>query len=138
MKRFCHKRRRKHFGTCLDCTGYMYKARIHRNARDPNELLLVKNEYYDHLDMQKTERRIYYKHRINGLRGEAVSVMVDGMDQSKLIIPHTKVPQKDVSNCLETKITGPRNWSTRLLDYSYMENDLMLTFQSPRPLPVRT
>ena len=106
MKEFCHKRRRKPFGTWPDCTGY--KARIHRNARDPNELLIVKTEYYEHLDMQKIERGIYYKHRIKGLRGEAVSMMVDGMDQSKLItcIPHTKVPQKDVSNFLETKITG--------------------------------
>ena len=104
MKKFCHKRRRKPFGTCPDCTGY--KARIHRNARDPNEPLLVKTEYYEHLDIQKEERGIYYKHRITGLRGEAVSMMIDGMGQSKLIIPRTKVPQKDVSNFLETKITG--------------------------------
>ena len=59
-----------------------------------------------HLDMQKEERGVYYKHRIKGLRGEAVSVMVDSMDQSKLILPHTKVPPKDASNLLETKITG--------------------------------
>ena len=104
VKSFCHKRRRRPFGTCPACTGY--KARIHRNARDMKELLLVKNEYYEHLDMQKKERGIYYKHRIKGLRGEAVFMMIDGMDQSKLIIPHTKVPQKNVSNFLETKITG--------------------------------
>ena len=60
MKKFCHKRRRKPFGTCPDCTGY--EARIHRNARDPNELLLVKTGYYEHLDMKKIERGIYYKH----------------------------------------------------------------------------
>ena len=33
-------------------------------------------------------------------------MMIDGMDQSKLILPHTKVPPKDASNLLETKITG--------------------------------
>ena len=66
----------------------------------------MKNEYYEHLDMQKEERGIYYKHRIKGLGGEAVSMMIDGMDQSKLIISHTKSPQKDVSNFRETKITG--------------------------------
>ena len=104
MSKFYHTRRRKNFGTCPDCTRY--KARIHRNARDANELLLVKEQYYEDLDMQKGERGIYYKHRMKGLRGNAVSVMVDGMDQSKLIMPHTKVPQKDVSNFLETKITG--------------------------------
>ena len=104
MGTFCHKRRRKPFGTCADCTGY--KARIHRNARDPTELLLVKEKYYDHLNMQKLERQIYYKHRMKGLRGDAVSVIMDGMDQSKLIMPHTKVKPKDVANFLETKITG--------------------------------
>ena len=46
MGKFCHKRRRKPFGTCADCTGC--KACIHRNARDPNELLLVKEEYLNH------------------------------------------------------------------------------------------
>ena len=56
-----------------------YKACIHRNAGDPNELFLVKTECYEHLDMQKIERGIYYKHRIKGLGGEAISVMVDGM-----------------------------------------------------------
>ena len=33
-------------------------------------------------------------------------MMVDGMEQSKLVVPHTMVPPKDASNRLETKITG--------------------------------
>ena len=40
MTDFCHKRRRKPFGTCADCTGY--KARIHKFARDKGELLIIK------------------------------------------------------------------------------------------------
>ena len=104
MTSFCHKRRRKPFGTCGECTGY--KARIHKFARDKNELLIVKKEYFEHLDMQKEERGVYYHHRLKGLRGEGVSMMVDGMDQSKLVVPHTMVPPKDASNRLETKITG--------------------------------
>ena len=62
IKSFCHKslRRRKPFGTCTQRTGY--KAQTHRFARDKNELLIIKKEYYGHLDMQKEERGVYYKH----------------------------------------------------------------------------
>ena len=35
-----------------------------------------------------------------------MSCIVDGMDQSKLTVPHFKLIPKDTSNFLETKITG--------------------------------
>ena len=56
--------------------------------------------------MQKIERSIYYKHRKKGIEGDSLSIIVDGMDQSKLTLPHYKLIPKDVSNFLETKITG--------------------------------
>lgn len=98
------KRARKPFGTCAVCAGY--KARIHKHARDKMELKLVKADYLLHLTETKTERQIYYAHRHKALQGDALSSIVDGMDQSKLTLPHFKLIPKDVSNFLETKITG--------------------------------
>ena len=101
---WCRKRARKPFGTCTVCAGY--KAKLCKFARDPNELTRLKAEFMEHLGMQKNERGVYYKHRFKGLRGLALSIIIDGMDQSKLTVPHYKLIPKDTSNFLETKITG--------------------------------
>ena len=98
------KRARKPFGTCTECAGF--KARLAANARDKHEIERVKAEFYAHLNMQKNERSIYYRHRKKGMQGDCLSIIVDGMDQSKLTLPHYKLTPKDVGNFLETKITG--------------------------------
>ena len=98
------KRARKPFGTCTECAGF--KARLAANARDKMAIEEIKAQFYDHLNMQKIERSIYYKHRKKGMEGDSLSIIVDGMDQSKLTLPHYKLTPKDVSNFLETKITG--------------------------------
>ena len=101
---WCKKRARKPFGTCTDCAGY--KARLAQNARDRETIGRIKSEYLAHLNEQKIERHLYYDHRKKGIRWEACSLIVDGMDQSKLVLPHYKLIPKDVANFLETKITG--------------------------------
>ena len=102
--KWCRKRARKPFGTCTVCAGY--KARLAAAARDKAELQRIKEEFVQHLLMQKIERGIYYKHRAKGMKGEAISIIIDGMDQSKLTLPHYKLKPKDVAGFLETKITG--------------------------------
>ena len=69
-------------------------------------MLRIKAEFLEHLTMQKIEREIYYKHRAKGMKGEALSIIIDGMDQSKLTLPHYKLRPKGVAGFLETKITG--------------------------------
>ena len=101
---WCKKRARKPFGTCIDCAGY--KARLSASARDRDMIARIKAEYLAHLDVQKVERKLYYMHRKKGMESDAISVIIDGMDQSKLTLPHFKLTPKDVSNFLETKITG--------------------------------
>ena len=102
--KWCRKRARKPFGTCTVCAGY--KSRLAANARNKEEIARLKQEFIEHLTMQKIERGIYYKHRAKGMKGEAISIIIDGMDQSKLTLPHFKLTPKDVSGFLETKITG--------------------------------
>ena len=101
---WCKKRARKPFGTCTVCAGY--KARIAKHARDRNELARLKSEYSGHLAEIKKERQIYYEHRRKALVNAAISIIVDGMDQSKLTVPHHKLQPKDTGSFLETKITG--------------------------------
>ena len=102
--KWCKKRARKPFGTCVTCAGY--KARIHKHARDAKELKALKEEYSSHILETKLERQAYYKHRRKALEASALSMIVDGMDQSKLLVPHFMVPPKDQTNFLDTKITG--------------------------------
>ena len=66
-----------------------------------------------------------------GSAGFSLSIIIVGMDQSNLTLPHFKLKPKGTGNYLETT-------RRKLLQYSYMENASMPTFQSPRSVPIRT
>ena len=104
FRKSVRKRKRKPFGTCRLCMGY--KKSISELVRDAQALRRMKEEYYAHLEEQKTERLLYYGRRMKGILGNAVSIIMDGMDQNKLILPHAKEHLKDNDGLVETKVTG--------------------------------
>jgi len=105
-KEFAHvkKRRRKPFGECAVCAGY--KSQLKDERKDPNQRARTMALYVAHLQHQQLERKRYYARRAKGKRGRCISIIMDGMDQSKTDLPHTEVALKSDSNMVETKITG--------------------------------
>ena len=97
-------RARKPFGTCTECKRL--KTALNETRRMKDQFAMWKKEFRKHLEGQKSERQSYYRHRQKGRALVALSIIMDGMDQSKLNLPHTKVPWKDQSDFCETKITG--------------------------------
>jgi len=83
-----------------------YKKSISELVRDAQALRRMKEEYYAHLDEQKNERLAYYGRRMKGVSGSALSIIMDGMDQNKLILPHAKEHLKDTDGLVETKVNG--------------------------------
>jgi hypothetical protein len=104
FRKSVRKRKRKPFGTCRRCMGY--KKSISELVRDAQALRRMKEEYYAHLEEQKDERLSYYGRRMKGISGSALSIIMDGMDQNKLILPHAKEHLKDADGLVETKVTG--------------------------------
>ena len=98
------KRRRKPFGECGECAGF--KGQLEVERRDPQQRKITMRKYLAHLAHQKMERMGYYRRRAKGKRGRCISVIMDGMDQSKTDLPHTCTSLKSDSNMVETKITG--------------------------------
>ena len=78
FKKFVKKRRRKPFGSCLECIKF--KQAIAKSVRDKAALASYKEQFRSHLDEQKGERNIYYRHRQKGLTGAGLSIIMDGMD----------------------------------------------------------
>ena len=104
FRKSVRKRKRKPFGTCKTCMGY--KKSISELVRDAQALRRMKEEYYAHLEEQKNERLSYYGRRMKGVSGSALSIIMDGMDQNKLILPHAKEHLKDTDGLVETKVNG--------------------------------
>ena len=98
------KRRRKPFGECAECAGF--KGQLETERKDPEQRKLTMMKYLAHLTHQKMERMGYYRRRAKGKRGRCISIIMDGMDQSKTDLPHTSTSLKSDSNMVETKITG--------------------------------
>ena len=98
------KRRRKPFGECAECAGF--KAQLEEERRDPEQRKITMQKYLEHIAHQKGERLGYYRRRAKGKRGRCISLIMDGMDQSKTDLPHTKTSLKSDGNMVETKITG--------------------------------
>jgi hypothetical protein len=104
FRKTVRKRKRKPFGTCTTCMGY--KTSIAKLVRDAVALRRAKQEYYAHLEEQKNERLAYYGRRMKGVMGSALSIIMDGMDQNKLILPHAKEGLKNNDGYVETKVNG--------------------------------
>lgn len=102
--RHVRKRRRKPFGECAECAGF--KDQLQKLRKDPQQRDVVMKRYKGHLDHQKEERLAYYKRRKKGKWGSAISIIMDGMDQSKTDLPHTQTALKSDGDMVETKITG--------------------------------
>ena len=98
------KRRRKPFGECAECAGF--KAQLEEERRDPKQREITMKKYLAHIAHQKGERLGYYRRRAKGKRGRCISLIMDGMDQSKADLPHTTTSLKSDGNMVETKITG--------------------------------
>ena len=107
-KHYVKRYSRKPFGECLTCTRLkVEKARV-LASRDRDKIRDVKMRIRTHQEHQKQERGHYYAHRTKARThpSECLSIIMDGMDQSKTNLPHTVRPTKGERHCCETKITG--------------------------------
>ena len=107
-KHYVKRYSRKPFGECLTCTRLkVEKARV-LASRDRDKIRDVKMRIRTHQEHQKQERAHYYAHRTKARThpNESLSIIMDGMDQSKTNLPHTVRPTKGERHCCETKITG--------------------------------
>ena len=106
------KCRRKHNFSCCD-TCIMYKERLVRLSNAVSftsiERSRVMKRFKAHLDFIRNERAIYARHTLQPLHSEAkaLSVIIDGADQSKFGLPQFPTKGKrEYGMSMKQKITG--------------------------------
>ena len=95
------------FATCRKCG--IYNAKL-KKLEDEEQKQYIRGLKKQHIQMTLVERKHYHNIRTLGVENssQVLTMIVDGMDQSKTIIPHTSKPTKllENKNRLQTFITG--------------------------------
>ena len=98
---------RKHlpFARCSAC--HAFKCELMR-AHTPRERNEIRRKRKEHLEHQYDERQVYYNHREKALKHpeKYMSIIIDGMDQAKLDMPHFARATKGNSNPLGNSLVG--------------------------------
>ncbi|XP_071958009.1 uncharacterized protein [Antedon mediterranea] len=95
------------FAKCSKCTRIKFE--LHKtNQKQKRQILMMKRE--KHLRKQNIERRKYYKHMQKARQNpnKYLSIIIDGMDQSKTDLPSFACESKETSKMwkLATHVTG--------------------------------
>ena len=93
------------FARCEMC--HVFKCELMRAPTGPqrDEIRAKRRE---HLENQYAERRVYYDHREKAVKrpDKYMSMIIDGMDQAKLDMPHFARASKGNSNPLGNSLVG--------------------------------
>ena len=93
------------FARCGACHNFKCELLKSRNPLEREE---IKAKRKEHLEQQYAEREKYYKHREKAMKKpeKYMSMIIDGMDQAKLDIPHFARATKGNSTPLGNSIIG--------------------------------
>ena len=91
-------------GKCGLCESL--KKKVSKYWRQPAERRKWEEELKKHREFQRVQRRKYYKHKMKAARNpeKYVSLIVDGMDNIKTVLPHPKPMTKEVKGATQLKL----------------------------------
>jgi hypothetical protein len=102
-----HLRQTSNQHRCNTCSSYLERA---SNCKTDQELDNVHVEWEKHLDLQARERNVYYRHKEKAKRNPSkyLSIISDGMDQNKTLLPRSRTRAKvlDKGNLVKYKLQG--------------------------------
>jgi hypothetical protein len=92
---------------CNTCSSFLERA---STCTTDGQLAAVQREWREHLDLQDKERRVYYKHKqkAQSFPSRYLSIIVDGMDQTKTLLPRSRTHAKVLKpeNQVKFKLQG--------------------------------
>lgn len=111
------------FGMCDECATFDAQLKV---ATSPVEIATIRSDKAAHIKEQYQERDQYYIHRAVARQypSKYLTVMLDGMDSNKLVVPHLRKAIKMIDHkaCYKFSLMGAKVSSDQESNHMFVNN----------------